>query len=199
MQPQQKIGGGPATRWGTALLSGLALLLSAGCAAGQTGKVDAMSMVKEHNVWRAEVGVPPLRWSKKLEKRAEQWAATLEKEGCVMRHSPAGSGVGENLYWASGKRTATRRDASGNWLWKNSRQQITAKEVVAAWGGEKKWYSHRHNSCKAPRGQSCGHYTQMVWRTTSELGCAQAICGDQSQVWVCNYAPAGNIVGRKPY
>ena len=43
-----------------------------------------------------------------------------------------------------------------------------------------------------------GHYTQMVWRETTRLGCGQAICNG-TLIVACNYSPAGNVLGRKPY
>ncbi|WP_343074945.1 CAP domain-containing protein [sulfur-oxidizing endosymbiont of Gigantopelta aegis] len=39
----------------------------------------------------------------------------------------------------------------------------------------------------------CGHYTQVIWHTTQQLGCAAIACKDKSQIWLCEYAPAGNI------
>jgi hypothetical protein len=51
-----------------------------------------------------------------------------------------------------------------------------------------------------------GHYTQMVWSSTQEVGCAAVVCNSNSpfggrfgQRWtnvVCNYSPAGNFNGR---
>ena len=41
-----------------------------------------------------------------------------------------------------------------------------------------------------------GHYSQMIWPTTTRLGCAIA-SGPRSDVLVCRYAPAGNIDGRR--
>ena len=38
-----------------------------------------------------------------------------------------------------------------------------------------------------------GHFTQIVWDTTTSLGCASANCG--STLYVCEYAPPGNWVG----
>jgi hypothetical protein len=39
---------------------------------------------------------------------------------------------------------------------------------------------------------STGHFTQLVWRATTELGCARAQCGGIDVV-VCQYDPPGNV------
>jgi pathogenesis-related protein 1 len=52
-----------------------------------------------------------------------------------------------------------------------------------------------------------GHYTQMVWKNTKEVGCATATVSGKSSsglsgvvvYLVCRYSPPGNIVGQKPY
>jgi hypothetical protein len=44
--------------------------------------------------------------------------------------------------------------------------------------------------------QAVGHYTQMVWRTTTALGCAAATGSDGLTRLVCHYAPTGNIIGQ---
>jgi hypothetical protein len=41
-----------------------------------------------------------------------------------------------------------------------------------------------------------GHYTQLIWPTTREVGCAVAK-GQGNDVLVCRYAPAGNVLGEK--
>jgi pathogenesis-related protein 1 len=77
-------------------------------------------------------------------------------------------------------------------------QQVSPEQVVDSWGSEKADYDYANNSC-AP-GKMCGHYTQMVWRTTATVGCARAVCEDNlQQVWVCQYQPAGNWVDNRPY
>jgi hypothetical protein len=82
----------------------------------------------------------------------------------------------------------------------------TPAEVVAAWVGEDADYDYASNTCQPPPAQ-CGHYTQVVWRTSVELGCGMTNCtannpfggSGQWQLWVCNYSPPGNYVGEKPY
>lgn len=175
----------------SALFLLLICLVPAGPSSAQDTGVDAMCMEEEHNTLRAAVGAPKLRWSKPLARQAATWATTLKKSGCAMRHSRGK--LGENLYWASARMTTAKNKT------RSAPQAITEKDVAAAWASEKAWYSRASNSCNAPPGKSCGHYTQMVWAKTKEIGCAKAVCDDNSQIWVCNYAPAGNFVGQRPY
>ena len=56
-----------------------------------------------------------------------------------------------------------------------------------------------HANSKRLRGLfGSGHYTQIVWRSTVEVGCAVARSG-LHEVWVCRYSPPGNVVGQRPY
>ncbi len=146
-------------------------------------------ILQAHNVVREKVGVPKLHWSKNLADYARQWANILaEKNSCRMQHRPPGSPYGENLYWASPIR------------WSNGKrelQQIRARHVVEEWANEADSYDYQGNTCRA--GQTCGHYTQLIWKNSLQLGCAMAICRDKSQVWVCNYDPPGNFLGKLPY
>ncbi|MCK4492769.1 MAG: hypothetical protein KAU26_01835 [Methylococcales bacterium] len=160
--------------------------------------VSSSNMTSAHNTWRGKVGTPNVAWSANLQSKAQSWANELKTKGCKMEHSPA-SGVGENIFWASSKKTATSKDAQGQWIWKDAVQAVTEQQVVDSWGSEQQWYKIDTNECNAPTGKSCGHYTQVVWKDTTEIGCAKAVCDDSTQVWVCNYSPAGNIVGKKPY
>ena len=145
-------------------------------------------IVQAHNQHRANVGVSELSWSNRLADMAQDYANKLSDErACKLSHSDT-RGIGENLYWASARRYSYGRKEI---------QQIRSKQVVDAWADEKKHYNYSSNSCN--RGEVCGHYTQIVWANTSEIGCAKTICRDKSQVWVCNYYPAGNYIGKKPY
>ena len=146
--------------------------------------INTQEILRAHNQWRAEVGVPPLTYSTELAQSSLAWARHLQKTNqCNMRHSKGK--VGENLFWAS--------------AWSDGRvQDIAAKTVVDSWGNEKQDYSYSNNRCAS--GKMCGHYTQVVWKTSTMVGCGAAICDDNHhQVWVCQYSPPGNWVGQKPY
>ncbi|MDQ7089995.1 MAG: CAP domain-containing protein [Methylococcales bacterium] len=155
-------------------------------------------MLDAHNTWRKKVGTPALAWSAHLQTQAQAWANELKNKGCAMKHSDSKS-TGENIFWASSKKTANSKDANGEWIWNNTVQTISPLNVIDIWGSEQQWYTLETNECNAPSGDACGHYTQVVWKKTTEVGCAKAICDDSSQVWVCNYSPAGNFIGEKPY
>jgi hypothetical protein len=132
------------------------------------------------NQLRAEVGVPPLKWSEKLAENAQNWAEKLAETG-KFAHSPSNGRYGENIFMA----------------WK---RKVTLKDAVTAWGMEKRDYLggaiRGKNYCKP--GKMCGHYTQIVWRKTKEVGCGKATKGKKTYI-VCQFAPAGNYVGKKPY
>ncbi len=171
------------------------LILGLSCSVAFAADPKPADMVAAHNEWRAKVGTAPLKWSNDLQAKSQAWANELKKNGCGMKHS----GPGENLYWASPRKSANSKDANGQWIWQNSLQAVSDQQVVDSWGSEVQWYDYASNSCNAPAGKACGHYTQVIWNTTTEVGCANAVCDDFSQVWVCQYAPAGNYVGKKPY
>ncbi|PRQ00564.1 Cysteine-rich secretory protein family protein [Enhygromyxa salina] len=78
------------------------------------------------------------------------------------------------------------------------------EQIVASWAAESEHFNYASNRCAA--GQVCGHYTQVVWRDSTEIGCAVARCSSNSPFgggeWfmaVCNYSPAGNYTGERPY
>jgi pathogenesis-related protein 1 len=152
--------------------------------------LDATAILSAHNKWRAEVGVADLTYALSLAASAQAWADHLkDSNACKMRHSEAQGRYGENLYWGSARQ------------WSDGRielQPVTAQKVIDGWGSEAVHYDHATNRC-APH-ETCGHYTQMVWRETTMVGCARAICDDTlEQVWVCQYSPPGNWRGEKPY
>ena len=130
-------------------------------------------LLAAHNSERKRVGAPPLVWSEQLSSYAQQWADTLLAQ---RRFSHRSNHVyGENLYEITGA-------------------AASPSEVVGAWAGEAQDFDYRANACRS----MCGHYTQIVWRETRSVGCAVAR-DPRREIWVCNYAPPGNVVGERPY
>ncbi|MFH1218010.1 MAG: CAP domain-containing protein [Pseudomonadota bacterium] len=170
-------------------------LLSPLPAFSQQNRIHPSSIVDAHNLLRNQVGSAGLKWSDQLAEQAARYTGKMQKNGCEMNHN----GPGENLYWASPLQTATEKNRLGQWQWHNSVQNISEQAVVESWAAEKQWYSSDTNTCHAPLGKTCGHYTQIVWADTTRVGCAKAMCEDKSQVWLCIYSPAGNIIGQTPY
>jgi uncharacterized protein YkwD len=133
----------------------------------------AHDMLAAHNAVRARVGRVPLSWSDRLAALSQDWAdALLARKQFVHRPNSA---YGENLFEITG---ATASSA----------------QVVHAWAAESQNYDYSSNRCRGV----CGHYTQIVWGDTKEVGCAVARGGGR-EVWVCDYDPPGNWVGKRPY
>lgn len=146
-------------------------------------EVNSAEMVAAHNRWRAQVGVPDIAYSEKLAASAQEWADHLkDSNACNMAHS--GGNIGENIYLAR--------------AWSGRPHDVSPRDVVDAWAGrEKNNYHYESNSCSP--GAVCGHYTQVVWKNTTSVGCAKSLCNSNDQMWVCQYSPPGNYVGQKPY
>ena len=137
--------------------------------------LEVQQMVMYHNGYRAAVAVPDITWDVGLAFDAQQWADTLAANGGNLTHSEV---RGENLFGGSGK-------------------AFSPGDVVNSWGNEKDFYSGQ--AVDAQNVETFGHYTQMVWSTTTNVGCGVATAANGTMVWVCRYSPAGNIIGEKPY
>ena len=152
-------------------------------------------IVHLHNDVRAIRSQAPLKWSNDLAQYASKWVNHLAStQNCTMVHRPnKGKSVfkqvhGENLFWASPEFFSDGRIQL---------QAINASHIFKAWAEEENYYNYQTNTCQA--NEKCGHFTQIVWHESKEVGCAMAICSDKSQIWACNYAPRGNYIGEWPY
>ena len=154
------------------ILKPIAALLVAAAPLASGGAFET-EMLAAHNLVRDGVNVPPLTWSARLALAARKWAEALAANGRFehQKHRV----YGENLYEARGSEASPTR-------------------VVAAWAAESANYDYRSNGCNGV----CGHYTQIVWRATREVGCA-VVRKERRQVVVCEYAPPGNWQGERPW
>lgn len=155
----------------------------------------ATEMIDAHNAVRAGAlpapvpALAPLSWSTTVASTAQAWA-----DGCLFQHNPNlhALSLGENI--AATAPAGTR----------------TAAYVVGLWASEAPYYDYATNTCNTANppntAGTCGHYTQLVWRSTTVVGCALRTCTTGSpfgsgawDLWVCDYAPPGNFVGERPY
>lgn len=147
--------------------------------------INIQQVLDAHNVYRKELGLPLLKWSDELADYAQKWVNELSRNrNCEMLHRPYDEGnpwyqlYGENIF--SG--------GSG----------YTAVDAVESWGSEKKYFDKDSRTCKGDW-STCGHYTQIIWKQTRKVGCAVVTCTNGDIIIVCNYDPAGNVIGEKAY
>lgn len=130
--------------------------------------------LKAHNEYRKLHGAEPLKLTPKLCKYSVEWANELAVKGVIEhRQNPE---YGENVY-------CTRTPKNGD---------MNGKEPAEQWYREVKSYTFgRQPRCI----HSCGHFTQVVWKGSRELGVAMAKSHNNYIFVVANYLPPGNIIG----
>lgn len=142
------------------------------------------AMMAAHNEVRAAHNLPELTWSNELANFASEHANYLQSRNCLMQHRDS--------------RSLRSKNAGENLAWSFNLPQTPHGVVIDSWESEKAFYNLSNNRCQP--GKVCGHYTQLVWRDTQEVGCAKQRCdASRQEIWVCNYRPAGNIIGQSPF
>ena len=136
-------------------------------------------LLAAHNRERATAGVPALEWSDELAGSAAKWAAHLGQTG-AFEHSPDEAG----------------QPIEGENLWAGTRGHYSAESMVGLWVAEKRHFRPGVFPANSTTGdiEQVGHYTQLMWRRTTAVGCAKAESSDED-VLVCRYSTAGNMVG----
>ena len=157
----------------------------------------ALEALEAHNRTRAALSVGPLVWSEDLEAIAQEWAESLV--------ATCGGPVSHRMPNSYGENIAARRSFGID-------ETMSVTEATDNWVDEVECWTPgpflRGDACDvacigALNATGCGHYTQVVWDGTDEVGCGYGSCvapdGLLHEVWVCNYSPPGNIVGVNPY
>ena len=135
-----------------------------------------------HNAERARLGLAPLVWNPALARDADDYAKVLLARGALAHASAADrKGDGENLWM--GTAGAWKPDA-----------------MVAMFLDERRYFRAAAFPDVSLTGDwsDVGHYSQIVWRDTKEVGCALDSDGGMD-VLVCRYFPAGNVFGKMPF
>lgn len=137
------------------------------------------SVLTAHNRARAEFGVQPVAWSDELAAGALAHAQYMAATG-VYGHD----------------QTPGRRKKSGENLWRGQRGLFSYDIMVGVMVDEARYFrpgAFPDNSATGDWHQ-VAHYTQIVWPTTTEVGCALA-SSPTTDYFVCRYAPTGNKDG----
>jgi hypothetical protein len=139
----------------------------------------AARLLAAHNRERAAVGVPPMRWDPVLAAAAAAYGPQIAAIG-RLEHSPRASRPGQREN-----------------LWMGPRGRYSPEQMVDSWAEEKAQFRRGifPNVSTTGNWLDVSHYTQMIWSTTTSVGCAV----HQSGTWdylICRYSPPGNVDGR---
>ncbi|CAH1109030.1 unnamed protein product [Psylliodes chrysocephalus] len=154
------------------------------------------NIVLFHNYFRSKVkpqaaNMLRMKWHKGAARAAQRWASActfLTHDNVTGRHIENYGACGQNIFVSTHKVL---------WFF-----------AIQTWWLEKDLFTFGRPN---PNLMTIGHYTQMVWASTHEVGCGVAECtshGNYNQFgrkvfynYVCNYCPIGNRPGRlaRPY
>ncbi|KAL0577678.1 hypothetical protein V5O48_004326 [Marasmius crinis-equi] len=140
-----------------------------------TGRWEDL-VLRVHNERRTQFKAVDVEWSQQLYREALEWA-----QKCTLTHDRE-TGDGENLS-------------------SSTRASYSLENAMNAWMSE---YSKYQYDQPPPYGSpGTGHFTQVVWKNTKYVGCAEVKC--ETGAWsrkpkaitnfVCRYHPAGNTQG----
>jgi hypothetical protein len=140
----------------------------------------ATRLLALHNRERQAVGARPLTWDPILASAAAAYGPELGRRGRLVHSaSAARPGQGENL-------------------WMGTRGAYGLEEMAGSWAAEKRLFRAGTfpDVSTSGRWADVGHYTQMIWRSTTRVGCA-VHRSDRWDFLVCRYAPPGNFMGQR--
>ncbi|KAK5994517.1 Protein PRY2 [Cladobotryum mycophilum] len=127
------------------------------------------AILNSTNVYRDQHNASSLRWNQTLASFASTYLSSPSVgDACKFEHS--GGPYGENL--AIGYPNATAS--------------------VEAWGNEREKYNFNDPGFS----HETGHFTQLVWKDTTDVGCDRKLCGTKGWYLICEYWPRGNVGGR---
>lgn len=169
-------------------LPALAALAASLAAAAQTvaataatadGSAMAMRILALHNRERAAVGAPPLAWDPALAAAAASYGPALAALG-RLAHSPRATRPGQRENLAMG-----------------SASHYGPEDLVELWVDEKAHFRPGTFPDVSRTGEwrDVAHYTQMIWKGTTNVGCAMHAAAGRNYL-ICRYSPPGNADGR---
>ncbi|KAL2813663.1 CAP domain-containing protein [Aspergillus granulosus] len=142
------------------------------------------TVLYSHNVHRANHSSTDLTWSAELEASAQALAAS-----CVYQHDTSinGGGYGQNIGYGV------------------SSDDVAVMISNLMYNDEAPYFESLYGQASPDMSlfEKWGHFSQIVWKDTTQVGCATVVCDSLGNVdsatavpfTVCNYSPPGNYDG----
>ncbi|XP_048580166.1 Golgi-associated plant pathogenesis-related protein 1 isoform X2 [Nematostella vectensis] len=130
-------------------------------------------ILKTHNDYRAQHGTKALKWNARLASEAQSWAENLAQRNAI-QHSSSRE-YGESIAYMSGA-------------------VLTGRKATDMWYGEVDKYRFENPGFST----SSGHFTQVVWAGSTEMGAGKATSSSGAHFVVARYTPPGNVMGQFP-
>jgi len=138
-----------------------------------------------------------LVWNDELAVIAQRWADQCTFEHDESRHKADGTKAGQNLFLKGSSNQYTFEEL----------MQTVADESSLAWYLEVESPGYNSNDIDPFKNPgAAGHYTQVVWAETEEIGCGFTYYNEKvgpfnafKQLVVCNYAKNGNTLSKPMY
>ncbi|XP_043351132.1 C-type lectin domain family 18 member C isoform X2 [Dermochelys coriacea] len=142
------------------------------------GVKERFLLLSLHNKLRSKVQPPAanmqrMDWSEKLAQLAQERAAS-----CLVGALPHPPHHAQHVGWNAQLLPAG---------------VASFATVVELWFNEGQSYNYHAAQCM--ENATCSHYTQLVWATSSRLGCGKHACiegQERREAFVCAYSPGGN-------
>ncbi|GBM82763.1 Golgi-associated plant pathogenesis-related protein 1 [Araneus ventricosus] len=140
----------------------------------KAGPVEMLDIKREtfnaHNNYRTMHGCPPLMMSEELSSIAQGWAEKLAEKG-FLQYSE-NPGLGENISLVDLDQPTKK-----------------GEQIVKEWYKEINNYNYNKPGWK----RGAYHVSQLLWKSTTEIGVGVAKIPGQNKAYVVvNYRPAGN-------
>ena len=137
------------------------------------------TVLNTHNQARSRFGVAPLAWSDQLAGDAARYAQYMAQTG-VYGHD----------------QSPERRKTAGENLWRGQRGLFSYDVMIGVMIAEAQNFRAGvfPDNSRTGTWRDVGHYTQIIWPTTTSVGCGLASSAT-TDYFVCRYSPSGNKDG----
>ncbi|UNI17461.1 hypothetical protein JDV02_003802 [Purpureocillium takamizusanense] len=151
----------------------------------KTTHLFTSAILNSTNVYRAQHNASAVSWNDTLADFASDYLSSSSS-------SSSSSSASSDADSSSGDGGCRQFAHSGGPYGENLAMGYpNATASVAAWGDERERYDFGEQGF----GEATGHFTQLVWRNTTAVGCGRRLCGEKGWFLVCEYWPRGNVVG----